>query len=431
MKIAVVHYHLNPGGVTRIIESQVQSLEAVNEGIVLTVLSGGVASNGSLSGAAIKTDTALNYWNAAWQDSDLKNIAVHITAFIKENIDSKAILHVHNAHLGKNPALTLAIYQMTMEGFRVVNHYHDFPEDRQENLSLLKHYITGVAGLPLNEVLYPDKPFCHFITLNTPDYKRIVNSGIPLSRVHLLPNPVHIANRLTSSEKKPARKKICDILGFRSSGKICTYPVRAIARKNLGEFILLAALFADKASFTVTQPPKNPAELPLYNRWKSFCLDQGIRIAFESGDIVDHEELISISDFCITTSTREGFGMAFLEPWLAGTPVIGRDLPSVTQDLKAYGIEFPRLYSSILVEASSGKQDFKDLDPVEQELIIREVIMHSPARLKLYRNNPFLAGLFDNISTDTILKNQKTVEEKFSLEQYGKELLAIYREVSQ
>jgi glycosyltransferase involved in cell wall biosynthesis len=430
MKIAVVHYHLNPGGVTRIIESQVKSLEAIKEGIELTVLSGSDASDEYLPGATIKTDTTLFYWNATWQDSDLKDIAVHIATFIKQNLNSSAILHVHNPNLGKNPGLTLAIYQMAMEGYSMVNHCHDFPEDRLENLRLLKHYITGVAGLPLNKVLYPDKPSCHFITLNSADYRRIVHSGIPESRVHLLPNPVSMAKRLAGSERYAARKKVCEVLGFSSSRKICTYPVRAITRKNLGEFVLLAALFSETAHFTVTQPPKNPAELPLYNRWKSFCLDHGIRIFFESGNVVNHEELISISDFCITTSMREGFGMVFLEPWLAGTPVIGRDLPMVTQDLKTYGVEFPRLYSSILVETSRGNQDFKDLDPGEQELVIKEIVMNSSSRLKHFRNNPFLGGFLDDIGTETVLKNQKTIEEKFSLKQYGKELLAIYREVS-
>jgi glycosyltransferase involved in cell wall biosynthesis len=430
MKIAVVHYHLNPGGVTRIIESQVKSLEAFKEGIELTVLSGSDASDGYLPGATIKTDNTLFYWNADWQDSDLRDVAVHIAAFIKQNLDSSAVVHLHNPNLGKNPGLTLANYQLAMEGYPMVNHCHDFPEDRQENLSLLKHYITGVAGLPLSEVLYPDKPSCHFIALNSADYKRIVNSGIPESRVHLLPNPVCMANRLAGSERTAARKKTCEILGFSSSGKICTYPVRAIARKNLGEFVLLAALFSDTAHFTVTQPPKNPAELPLYNRWKNFCLDHGIRIVFESGNLVNHEELISISDFCITTSMREGFGMVFLEPWLAGTPVIGRDLPVVTHDLKSYGVEFPRLYSSILVETSLGNQDFKDLDPGEQERVIKETVMHDAFRSKHFKNNPFLDRFLDDIGTDTVQKNQKTIEEKFSLEKYGKELLAIYRAVS-
>ncbi len=431
MKIAIVHYHLNPGGVTRIIESQVNSLALFKEGIDLTVLTGSIVSDGYLPGATIKTNTVLNYWDAAWRDTDLKDIAFQIAAFIKQNLDKSAVLHVHNPHLGKNSGLTLAIHQMAMEGYPMVIHCHDFPEDRRENLNLLMHYITDVAGLRLNEVLYPDKPSCHFITLNSSDYKRVANSGIPSSRIHLLPNPVYMANRLEESEKPMARKNICDILGLNSSRLICTYPVRAITRKNLGEFILLAVLFSDKAQFTLTQPPKNPAELPRYNQWKKFCLDHGIHIVFESGNAVNHEELISISDFCITTSMREGFGMAFLEPWLAGTPVIGRDLPSVTQDLKAYGVEFPRLYSSIFVETSSGKQDFKDLDPGEQERVINNTVMHDPCKLQHYRNNPFLAGFLDDIGADIVQKNQKTIKEAFSLERYGKELLAIYRAVSQ
>jgi hypothetical protein len=283
----------------------------------------------------------------------------------------------------------------------------------------------------LQDVLYPNLATYHYITLNSSDSKQLVNSGIPVSRVHLLPNPVALSNRAEGADKPAVRRRIQDLFGFTSTGKICTYPVRGIERKNLGEFILLAALFSDRANFTITQAPKNPSELPLYLGWKRFCHDHGIKIIFESGDMVNHEELISISDFCITTSIREGFGMVYLEPWLAGTPVIGRNLPSVTKDLEAYGIEFPRLYSAIIVESGSRRTDFKDLEHGDQELLIQEVVRHKSSGMRLISNNSFLSGFLDDVPADTILNNQRIVQERFSLEKNGKELLAIYNEVSQ
>jgi len=220
------------------------------------------------------------------------------------------------------------------------------------------------------------------------------------------------------------------MLNLDHTKKICTYPVRAIERKNLGEFILIAALFADVAHFVVTLPPRNPLELQKYNHWKSFCSDNGLMVIFEAGEVVNHEELIKISDFCITTSIREGFGMVYLEPWLAGTSVIGRELACIIGDLKSRGVEFPRLYKKILVETTEGLIDFKDFKPDEQESIIKAVINQPESTRKLFRNNPLLMRLLDDIPAEIILKNQQVVKKRFSIEEYGKELLAIYREIS-
>jgi glycosyltransferase involved in cell wall biosynthesis len=167
-----------------------------------------------------------------------------------------------------------------------------------------------------------------------------------------------------------------------------------------------------------------------YMKWLRFCQDNNIDIKFESGNLVNHEELINISDFCLTTSTREGFGMAFLESWLAGTPVIGRDIPCVTNDLRKAGIHFPRLYSGITVKSGTQVKDFKDFTSGEQEEIIKEVLLNTSSRSRILRDNPFLGSLLDDIPAEMILENQVVVKNEFSLEKYGEKLLAIYRDVS-
>ena len=72
-----------------------------------------------------------------------------IMTFIKKSLSENAILHCHNPNLGKNPSLTLAVYKLAMEGYPIVNHCHDFPEDRPENLSLLKEIIPPLSGSTL------------------------------------------------------------------------------------------------------------------------------------------------------------------------------------------------------------------------------------------------------------------------------------------
>jgi glycosyltransferase involved in cell wall biosynthesis len=430
MKIVIMHYHLKTGGVSRVIESQIIGLRYSQKDIQLVVLSGEESKMIDLHSSSEDFSSLLYYSDGQGSMNEYQDEVSGIMTFIKKNLSENAILHCHNPNLGKNPALTLAVYKLAMEGYPIVNHCHDFPEDRPENLSLLKEIIPQLSGSTLNDVMYPRYPWYHFILLNSFDHGRILRHGIPSSQVHLLFNPVVISKPDPSANIKDMKMRICDSLEISADKKVCTYPVRAIERKNLGEFILLSSLFADIAHFIVTQPPKNPKELPLYHHWKQFCKDHGLMLKFEAGEQVNYEELINISDFCITTSIREGFGMVYLEPWLAGTPVIGRDLPYITRDLKNQGVDFPRLYNSILIETPTGKCDFKDLEPMNQEEIIAKVMSRQSYRLKVFHDNPWLFNFLDDFSSDIIQYNQNIIELKFSVEEYGRKLLAIYNEIS-
>lgn len=430
MEVAIIHYHLNPGGVTRIIDTQIKGLKASAYNLEITVLCGDDNQNSGQEGVRIISDKAFSYIDAGMDGANYAESTANILTLIKRCFKHKPILHFHNPNLGKNPALTLAVYQLASEGYPVINHCHDFPEDRPANLAFLENVISGISKRSLSQVMYPDFPWYHFIVLNSCDYDRILQQEVPASRLHLLPNPVAMTGYKFEPDKAILRARICQILGFDPAKKICTYPVRAIARKNLGEFLLLAALFDSKAQFAVTQPPKNPVELPGYSRWKSFCIRIGLGIKFEAGESVNHEELINISDFCITTSLREGFGMAYLEPWLTGTPVIGRELTCIVDDLKKLGVEFPRLYNRILVESNGKTADFKDLSQDEQEGIIKDVITQHESRLKLHKNNPFLNAMLDDFPFEVVMRNQQVIKKRFSIEEYGKKLFAIYKEIS-
>jgi glycosyltransferase involved in cell wall biosynthesis len=430
MQIVIIHYHLNPGGVLRIIEAQIKGMKSISDDLKVMILCGDTNNNTEIHGVPIVFDESLCYIDVSFDKGNYSERVSAIMSFITKNCIGHPILHFHNPNLGKNPALTMAVYKLAAAGYPVINHCHDFPEDRPASLSLLGNIIPGLSQLSLHQVMYPDFPWYHFIVLNTCDYERILQQGVSASQIHLLPNPVSMVEPNLTSNKQNLKRKICRMLDLDHTKKICTYPVRAIERKNLGEFILIAALFADAAHFVVTQPPRNPLELPQYNQWKAFCTDNGLAVKFEAGEVVNHEELINISDFCITTSIREGFGMVYLEPWLTGTPVIGRELSCIIGDLRNRGIEFPRLYSNLLVETTKGIIDFKDIGQDDQKIIIKTVIHQQESRLKLFRNNPFLMSLLDDISPETIIKNQQLIKNRFSIEEYGKELLAIYREVS-
>lgn len=431
MKIVILHYHMNPGGVTRIIESQIRGIQSISKEVELVILCGNHGKIPSIPGTRAYVNESLNYWDGTSRKLPFGAEADYLTTWIKSHLTEDAVLHCHNPNLGKNPALTLAVYTLAEEGYAIVNHCHDFPEERPANIEILEKIIPAWSGLSLSRILYPHIISYHYITLNSCDYKRLLEKNIPVSCIHLIPNPVSPISQVNPGQKPELRNKICQILGFRPTRKICTYPVRAIERKNLGEFILLAALFADTADFTVTLAPQNPVELPGYNNWKEFCREYGLPMKFESGELVNHEELINISDFCITTSVREGFGMVYIEPWMAGTPVIGRDLPCITADLKKSGVELRRIYPAILVRKGGELVDFKDLKVMDQMRVITGIISRKSERLRLMQDNPFLGTFLEEFPRELILRNREIVKSEFSVEKYGKKLFAVYTEISE
>jgi len=396
----------------------------------ITVIAGVSGQLMDTPGAGFYIVPSIGYLPTTLSHSTYREMAINILTRLKEFAAENTVMHFHNPNLGKNPSLTLAIYELARAGNAMVIHFHDFAEDRPDNIRFLKNVIPSITGTELQKVLYPLTTGCHFIVLNKNDHKRLVDYGIPVDRIHLLHNPVLIRNAGNTKDFS-GKQRINRMLGFDSSKRICIYPVRAIKRKNIGEFILIAALYNETMNFAITQPPKNPDETNEYERWKDFCVRANIPVKFEAGNVVDYEELMNISDFCITTSKMEGFGMVFLEPWAAGVPVTGRDLPYITKELMEYGLEFPCLYNAIWVYSGNRKIDFKDLSHAKKEQAILGVLKNEPQRLRLLEDNPFLTRLFDDLPEIVIHNNQNIIKKRFSVEEYGKRLLEIYRAVSQ
>ncbi|MBN1142850.1 MAG: glycosyltransferase family 4 protein [Bacteroidales bacterium] len=429
MEVSIIHYHLNPGGVTRVIESQIAGIKSISPETNVQVLCGGANQPLVAHDVTALVEPLLGYSATTDQNEFSQNVN-SIMDFFRFHRTGNPVFHFHNPTLGKNPAVTYSAYALASQGVPVVYHCHDFAEDRMNNLSLLNNTVPIYSGISLGKVMYPDFPNCHFVVLNSCDYTRILNTGIDASRVHLLPNPVVIQTAPYATYQAESRNMICKKLNISPTKKICTYPVRLIERKNPGEFILLAALFRDTAEFVVTLPPKNPQELPQYEFWKAFCNNNGLKVVFEAGEQVNHEELMNISDFCITTSIREGFGMAYLEPWLTGTPVIGRGLSCITADLTKQGVVFPRLYDHIFVKSAGEVVDFKDVQREEQAYIIQLAMQENPEREAMIGQNPFLTSFLSDVAENIIRENRQVISDSYSIEAYGKELLGIYRKVS-
>jgi glycosyltransferase involved in cell wall biosynthesis len=426
MQILIAHSHLNPGGVTRIIESQIESLP--NDDVKVLV---GACPNSEIitsKGVKIQIIKDLDYLeHKKYSDKEAIQMLHKVHREIREHLSRNCILHFHNLNLGKNPIVTYAVYLLAKEGLPVFNHAHDFAEDRPSNLQFLKEIISDIFSQDLNEVLYPKLPNYQFGVLNSFDYKRLITYGVEQEKIEWLPNPVTFPISGNALNKESAKTEVCKTLQIDVEKLLITYPVRVIQRKNIGEFILLSRLFARKANFVVTQPPQNPVEIEMYNQWVTFCANQNINVCFEAGTKVDFEQLLSGSDFCITTSYKEGFGMVYLEPWLLNTPVVGRDIDFITKDFKDDGFEFPTLYYKLNIPGI--KTDFKDLNLKIQMEIISDVNSGKIDVHKIFEQNPILNTLFRKVTENVIEKNKSIIKNNYSLQGYGSKLQKRYKKM--
>ncbi|MCA9261716.1 MAG: hypothetical protein KDA61_21005, partial [Planctomycetales bacterium] len=287
-------------------------------------------------------------------DYDLPDAAAsfELARGIAEELDaagvdrSETILHWHNHALGKNASQPLAAVGLARAGFRTLLQLHDFAEDfRPQNLTRLARALTDGDVEKLPDVLYPQSPSIHYAVLNQRDRKVLAAAGVPSERLHWLPNPV--MSPPVDDDPVAARARVDAALGSRPTQKLLAYPVRGIRRKNIGELLLRCAVRDDVFGY-LSLKPENEVEKPSFERWVRVARE--LRLPCRLGDAGEHfnySHLLAAADAVLTTSVAEGFGMAFLECWLAGKPLGGRNLPEITDDFVELGVDLTSLYERV------------------------------------------------------------------------------------
>ncbi len=319
MRVAIVHYHLDPGGVTSVIKSACLALTAA--GIRHVVLTGEqVFGLGYLTAPGEITTDSLT--------DSLRTAACEALGAPPD------IWHFHNHSLGKNLLLPAVITRLAEAGERLVLQIHDLAEQgRPANYQL-------VADCPK---LYPVAPRVHYAFLNSRDLEIFTAAGLPAKQSSLLPNPI-----LTHAVSSPVSA---------SRPAVLLAPVRGIRRKNLGELVFLSALAPAGTWFAVALAPANPTALPVHDTWRKFAKSQHLPIEFDvvsrfapaAGAATTFDSWVEHATHFISTSVSEGFGMAFLESIARGKPLLGRNLPHLTTEHARHGIRTGYLYDRLLI----------------------------------------------------------------------------------
>lgn len=339
--IILLHYHLRPGGVTKVMEQQARALDALGYPWL------GLVGHNPKGIPGFQTLERLNY-DVYLQDSLLDeerryhNLSADIHQAIQawKTSDSPVIIHAHNVTLEKNTALLPALQRLQSMGYRFLLQLHDFAEDGRPQVYSPEDYPQD----------------CHFAVINSRDFRALMQAGLSSPGLHRLPNQVSPLPlpppREPANNPTPAGSSSSGSLA-QSLGKsrLILYPVRAIRRKNIGEVILLSRILEDTA-LAVTLPPNNPADNQAYRFWQDLVRSLDAPVRLGAGEQWAFEDLVAQADSFLSTSVQEGFGFAFLEPWTIQKPVGGRYLEMVCPDFEHQGMRLSHLYTSIRIPLS-------------------------------------------------------------------------------
>jgi len=459
LRLAIVHYHLRRGGVASVIARAAAALD--ERAVRLIVLSGEAPGDACPFASRVRVVEGLAYNDAGGGGKGEKPLADRMEEAAGDALGGPPdVWHVHNHALGKNPALTRAVRCLADRGRALLLHIHDFAEDgRPANYRRLADALSGGDAAALSRWLYPSASHVHYALLNDRDVRILRAAGIPGDRVHFLPNPAASGDEAGEKVGEPPPP-------WRGGERLFLYPTRAIRRKNLGEFLLWAAMAPRDGGdrFATTLAPRNPEQRRFYLPWTALAerLRLPVALAVNEGRNAPLADLVRPAFALATTSVAEGFGLAFLEPWLFGRPVVGRNLPEVTGGLRAAGVDLSALYDELDVPVDwigldflrrraaaalarylaaygractaadvdraigawvrRGKVDFGRLDePLQRQVIER--VCDSPSAAREIEPPALAANHADN---DHVTANRRVIRGEFGLERYGRRLLELY-----
>jgi hypothetical protein len=132
-------------------------------------------------------------------------------------------------------------------------------------------------------------------------------------------------------------------------------PCRLLRRKNIAEALLITRWLRPEAWLVTTGGVSSAEEQPYANALGTAARKHGwrLRLGIMQGDETlkpSIPELLVASEAILLTSLQEGFGLPYLEAAALRRPLVARELPNISPDLKKFGFIFPQSYNEILVD---------------------------------------------------------------------------------
>ena len=159
-----------------------------------------------------------------------------------------------------------------------------------------------------------------FITINKEDYHRVKNKFNPKMRVELIPGIGVDFSRLNVDKPQEARKLYRKNMSIPEDSKVLIYVAELLPNKNQIMLVDTLALLLDKGEdvyLVLPGPDHENGALSIYVKQKG--LSDRVRILGWRDDV---GELLNMSDICVASSIREGFGINLIEAMYCGLPVV-------------------------------------------------------------------------------------------------------------
>ncbi|HUJ09652.1 MAG TPA: hypothetical protein VL171_06455 [Verrucomicrobiae bacterium] len=257
--------------------------------------------------------------------------------------------------MGKNPRLAYAVKLLARESsIRVINQVHDFPEDNRPAQLHALRYCTGQRDDQFwREICYYDRPNVIWATLTTHDAAKLAACGVPAHKIHVLPNPIgdEFFSRPAISRTETLEKLVAYAqlhrYPFDPCRPILLSPMKVMVRKNNEEAIELTKRLG-KYQLVISLDASSPSDCAYSERLKRKIRRERLPVVIGAGCAFGNPRpLFDVARAGLTTSKVEGFGYAFIEGWLRNKLVLGRDLPEVTTDFVAAGMDLRHLYREL------------------------------------------------------------------------------------
>lgn len=360
LRLIIVHYHLRPGGVRRIIEMAAPFLvkPGGNDSVVLAI---GEAPDPAwfsafehkLSGVKVElfVDPAFGYCSEHKMPRGRLLARLRKSAALLLAQQHDAVVWFHNPSVGRNLALSCELASAAAKrNIPLIYHHHDWWFDnRWARWKEMRRTGFPTFARALDGVFPAVDGLCH-ATINTEDANAL-RRCFP-DAVFWMPNLALRPPSIPQTTAHHVRQWLQGEIGVKNP-RIWLVPCRVLRRKNLAEALLLTRWLAPDAWLVTTGGTSSQAErfyadalrsAAIEHRWplKLGCLDGTEKFSVP--------ELLAASDTVLLTSILEGFGLPYLEAAAAGRPMIARTLPNIAPDLAKFGFRFPQAYDDVLIK---------------------------------------------------------------------------------
>jgi hypothetical protein len=365
--LLILHHHLRPGGVRRVIELATPHLvEHWPERVRAVLLATGEAPDPAwlrafrkrLHGTPVKvivqpafgyvSELALDAWSIR------RRVIDGIMGLLPQAMRGECLVWAHNLGLGRNLYLSRELtFTCRCVGLPLIAHHHDWWfENRWHHFAAMREPGFRTLRAVASAVLAASSRICH-VAINRAD-AAVLEKHFP-GLAGWLPNPVESTAPPSAARVQAAHAWLGQQLG--EDAPVWLLPCRLLRRKNIAEALLLARWLRPEAWLVTTGGVSSAEERAYADALAAAAQTHGWRLRLgilqgDEGQKPSVPELLAASEAVLLTSLQEGFGLPYLEAAALRRPLLARELPNIAPDLAQFGFTFPQSYREVRVDPS-------------------------------------------------------------------------------